>query len=366
MDWSFAKHIWSPCCKFKLGNQKEIVTVHSAPIADLSPALADVLNNKPGYIDWPEVTKETFTRLCEFAYLNDYTPPASREIESRRSEAVHESEAEAKNDVPAPEPEPEPELEPELKSKSEPDPEPEDAPEIWPEPETLESDRWGTPSMSFSSYKKNKKNRKKKGTLDPMQDIVPDPPKPTATWWQQISPHQKENVRDDYTNGVWPSEPDNHEPVLPVTERTIRYSELRNMFSQLTYTPKRQIHQFQPKPNAKPTEDFTPVFLGHAELYILAHGYDIKDLRELILLKLQQTLQDFIVYETSVASILDFVRFAYKRKSKTGEMKGLRRLVTVYVVSILGQIGDREEFQSLLAEGGDFVVDFWRTIWTGF
>ena len=43
-------------------------------------------------------------------------------------------------------------------------------------------------------------------------------------------------------------------------------------------------------------------------------------------------------------------------------MDTLRSLAARYTVFALGQIGENEEFQEFLDEGGDF-VDFWRIVW---
>jgi hypothetical protein len=42
----------------------------------------------------------------------------------------------------------------------------------------------------------------------------------------------------------------------------------------------------------------------------------------------------------------------------------LRNLVTRYVVSILGQIGEHDSFHDLLQEGDAYVTDFWSILWS--
>lgn len=45
------------------------------------------------------------------------------------------------------------------------------------------------------------------------------------------------------------------------------------------------------------------------------------------------------------------------------KIDGTRNLITYYVFSVLGQIGENECFREILAEGGPFVSDFWHIIW---
>ena len=42
-------------------------------------------------------------------------------------------------------------------------------------------------------------------------------------------------------------------------------------------------------------DDYTPNLLGHARLYVLADKYDIESLKALVLHKLHDTLQIFVV-----------------------------------------------------------------------
>jgi hypothetical protein len=48
--------------------------------------------------------------------------------------------------------------------------------------------------------------------------------------------------------------------------------------------------------NSSPTEDYTTVFLGHAQLYVFAEKWSIEDLKTLALFKLHKTLILFTLY----------------------------------------------------------------------
>ncbi|PLB40303.1 uncharacterized protein BDW47DRAFT_123801 [Aspergillus candidus] len=74
-----------------------------------------------------------------------------------------------------------------------------------------------------------------------------------------------------------------------------------------------------------------------------------------------QTLDIFTLYRQSVPAVLELVRFVYAETGRFAFATGrLRTLITSYMVSALGQLGDDTTFEALLEDGGDFVSDFWR------
>ncbi|KGO37452.1 hypothetical protein PEX1_012130 [Penicillium expansum] len=166
-----------------------------------------------------------------------------------------------------------------------------------------------------------------------------------------------------------PSDPfSNDDPEMPYKERSVWTKQLHNAFegSLVVSSQSEDLGDtFTPPKNTGSWEDFTPVFLEQARLYVLADKYGIEPLSQLVLSKLYQTLKSFKLYDTGVSGIVELVRFVYLNTppSYDSKLDALRNLVTCYVVSILGQIGENESFQELLEEGGSFVSDFWRIIW---
>lgn len=76
----------SPLFTFAVGADKKEVTVLSSALAGLSGSLSaliniDTLEAKPRHVDWSEVEMAIFARLCEFAYLCNYTPPSFRLVD---------------------------------------------------------------------------------------------------------------------------------------------------------------------------------------------------------------------------------------------------------------------------------------------
>ncbi|KAK2747500.1 hypothetical protein FQN57_001992 [Myotisia sp. PD_48] len=157
----------------------------------------------------------------------------------------------------------------------------------------------------------------------------------------------------------------------PVTQlqtslKTALANHLRESFRNL---PIEQISQtwrerFIPEGNHSAIEDFTPIFMDHIRLWVLADQYQITSLCSLVIEKLHHTLREFVLYQTNVGTVIEFIRYTYSstRPLEDGT-NSLRDLVVQYAASIVSEIGDMKEFKELLAEGGDFVTDFWDTIW---
>ncbi|KAK9849824.1 hypothetical protein MYU51_012939 [Penicillium brevicompactum] len=264
--------------------------------------------------DWSDVDVDSFTRLCEFAYHRDYTPPSCRLIDGcppimEMSKPIMET--------------PKPMVNHKKKKKGyrygessfseswdEPAPEPAAEPEPLPEP---------FPKVDFFA----------KDT--PRPSSIELPYKERGVWTRQLCDTFQESL------------------VIPASHKSDNSTQ-----------------KFAPPENTGPWEDFSPVFVEQVRLYVLADKYGIEDLRHIVLSKLYQTLRSFKLYDAGVAGITEFVRFVY---SNTPPDYGnicdpLRNLAARYVVSVLGQIGEHKAFKELLEEGGAFVADFWGIIWS--
>lgn len=280
---------------FTVGANKKEVTVHSSALAGLSPSLNALINGemieaKTRHVDWSEVDVDTFARLCEFAYLRNYTPPTFRLVDGRSP-------------------------------------------------------------MEATKLAKGKPKRNKRSSKAYYDEPIPvDAAEPEPEPMPEPAPEL--------------------EPEVPYTERNIWTGQLRDAFTRSLVIPSTQSdnvdYNFTPPENTGSWEDFTPVFVQQARLYVLADKYGIESLRQLILSKLYQTLKSFKLYNTGVTGIIEFVRFVYLNTPPNygNQIDAMRNLVTRYVVSVLGQIGESECFQELLEDGGPFVSDFWHTIWS--
>ncbi|KAJ9480723.1 hypothetical protein VN97_g12807 [Penicillium thymicola] len=262
-----------------------------------------MIEAKTRHVDWPHIDEDTFARLCEFAYFRNYTPPTFRLIDGK------------------------------------------------------------TPSAKVTEKGKGKTKRKKKRSSHNWNDISMEPvPEPVPEPEPEPEPAEAEPETP-------PSEDAYDDREIPYKERSVWTGQLRDAFEQSLVVPNPQTtdlnYSFTPPENTGSWEDFTPVFLKQARLYVLADTYCIDSLCQLVLSKLHHTLKSFKLYDTGLNGIIELVRFVYRNAPPNyGEkIDGMRNLVTRYVVSVLGQVGENECFRELLAEGGPFVSDFWNTIW---
>ncbi|EGE02933.1 hypothetical protein TEQG_01971 [Trichophyton equinum CBS 127.97] len=124
--------------------------------------------------------------------------------------------------------------------------------------------------------------------------------------------------------------------------------------------------QFEPFSNVADDQDFTPVFLGHARLYVIADKYCIEALKELVLFKLHTTLKGFTLFPKRIGDLVKLIQFVYTEDNTRGGSKQidpLRKLVTRYMTTVLKDIAVNPAFLGLLLEGGEFVSDFWTVVW---
>ncbi|PYI20338.1 hypothetical protein BO99DRAFT_421706 [Aspergillus violaceofuscus CBS 115571] len=291
MDTEFGEITSSPLFTFIVGKAKKEITVHSEALASLSPTLDKLINGemieaKTRRVDWSEVTEEaTFLRLCEYAYVRNYTPPscAEREIVPSRMSVSRLPEQPA---------EPEPLAE---------SPDPGDAGVVDP----VVAVKAAEPSDSFNKYVLPRSRKKRFLNM-----------RHRVGFEKLVEEHWHDEVG-----------------------REAKYA---------------------PQGNSHPREDFTTVFLGHAELYILADRYGIFLLKELVRHKLATTLTKFTLCQHNVIDLVELIRVLYQ---STLPSDAMRNVLTSYVVSAVDQLGASTDFQKLSAEGGDFVLDFWQTFW---
>ena len=205
-----------------------------------------------------------FIRLCEYAYNRDYTPPSPLRIDDTNAN-------------------------------------PEDGPRF--------------------SKKKNKKKNSRFRMASSWEDsvnseagpdlkVVPEPEyeAPTEKWPEPVP--EPEQPEPEPRTEEWPEPVPEHESIaeegcfddheLPYREKSIWSRHLRDKFSGIKFDlsahEKASANTYIPRGNKGSSEDFTPVFLGSAQLYVLADKYGIDSLSQLVLHKLEQTLKQFKLY----------------------------------------------------------------------
>jgi hypothetical protein len=150
----------------------------------------------------------------------------------------------------------------------------------------------------------------------------------------------------------------------PSKRATVRKSFEERAYS-VVQSRELMVDSCKPIANSDPNQNFLPVFLGHAKLYVLAEKYGVGPLKALALQKLHQTLLTFTLYGKIIPDIIELIRFAYSDENtmdREDDPDELRGLVLHYVVSEIDTIAEKSEFYGLIEEGGAFVRDFWRMV----
>jgi hypothetical protein len=107
--------------------------------------------------------------------------------------------------------------------------------------------------------------------------------------------------------------------------------------------------------NSNPTEDYTTVFLGHAQLYVFAEKWGIKSLKTLALCKLHKTLTTFTLYAARRPDVVELLRYTFSNNHTpdlVDAVDDLRSLVMLYTACEVENLIHCPEFLSLIGEGG--------------
>ena len=96
---------------------------------------------------------------------------------------------------------------------------------------------------------------------------------------------------------------------------------------------------WEPYLNADPCEDYAPVFVCHARLYVFSNRYEFDALRDLCLQKLRLTLSTYVLHQRRRPDVTQLVRYSLHHTSdfEQGPDK-LRSLVSNYVVCHIEQM----------------------------
>ncbi|EXJ94856.1 hypothetical protein A1O1_03254 [Capronia coronata CBS 617.96] len=115
----------------------------------------------------------------------------------------------------------------------------------------------------------------------------------------------------------------------------------------------REPRAWEPRANQRPDEDYGPVLLSHAYLYVFSDRYSIKPLQELVLQKLRLTLCKFTLFPERAGDVVELLKYTYANTMDHDEgIDKLRNLVTEYVVCQIHAIATNPDFLEYLKEEG--------------
>ena len=123
-------------------------------------------------------------------------------------------------------------------------------------------------------------------------------------------------------------------------------------------------HTCEPVEHFEPDRSYANVFLAHASLYVLGDFWLIDSLKALALYKLHKTLCIFQLDGKNIEDIVDLARYAYTDEGKGLEegIGRLRAMVCQYMALNAAVLSPYAGFTDLLAEGGQFVKDFFKFV----
>ena len=259
---------------------------------------------KLGHVHWEDVDEDTFCRFCEFAYFKDYTPPSAL---------------------------------------------------VTPRNSLLADDQ--VDNTLFVPLKRSKQKLLGRLALDlglsAMDDAQGEIEAPAPALEEGTPKVLSLSLADLKTNP------------RPAARQDSRDCDLSGDDYPAPACKSKHKSRFKPKANKDVYENFSPVFLGHARLYILADKYVVHSLKQLVLHKLYKTLEHFTIFEDRVTDITELITFVYEKTPDWGnEMDSLRRLVIRYVAAMHTGISGTDSFRTLLGKGGNLVVDLWDVLFT--
>jgi hypothetical protein len=116
---------------------------------------------------------------------------------------------------------------------------------------------------------------------------------------------------------------------------------------------------WEPRLNSDVSESFEPVFLSHANLYVLADKYAVEDLRQLTLGRLHKTLLNFFIHPERVSDLVVLTDALFEN---TAEGDVARAMLVGYWVCILEHVSAIDEFKDLTRKHGDFAAMLFEKI----
>ncbi|KAH6959643.1 hypothetical protein BKA56DRAFT_600729 [Ilyonectria sp. MPI-CAGE-AT-0026] len=102
-------------------------------------------------------------------------------------------------------------------------------------------------------------------------------------------------------------------------------------------------------------EDYTDVFISHAQMYVFADYHGIVVLQNLALRKLRQALMQYTLDEKGSRDIIQLVNYCFSNTAdKEGQCDPLRTLVCTYTACKVEDLWKNDEFQELMDTLNEF------------
>jgi hypothetical protein len=115
---------------------------------------------------------------------------------------------------------------------------------------------------------------------------------------------------------------------------------------------------YQPQHNRGAGDEYTPIFLCHAGMYVFADKYGIGCLQELAINRLRRTLSVFRLYPERAVDIVQLVRYGYSHTlDHEPRQDALRGLISEFASCHIGMLSQDGCFKDTLKAEGSFAWD---------
>ncbi|KAK0949908.1 hypothetical protein LTR91_026071 [Friedmanniomyces endolithicus] len=303
MSTSYHQFLQSPPFRFLIGKDREefflhphLVASHSRPLGALVNGSMHEAKERCALLD--DTTPATFVRFGQYIYTGDYL--AAEQVVILDSASI-ERDQDNRND--------EPHEDPQITRLSDPTPR-QPTPstdEVAYQPaaivDSLEEHPWDAFTRTSSEPKKEKK-RGKLIEFNTGEAAVAETAE-SSTQRCDVAVHS-----------------------LPLKKHELAWQSFVNT----RYGSEDRIHTTTGRANTESCEEYTDVFLSHAQLYAFADRYDVEGLRELALYKLHQTLVNFTLFNERIRDVSELLCYSYDTTpERPGSLGRLRDLVIRYV-----------------------------------
>ena len=144
------------------------------------------------------------------------------------------------------------------------------------------------------------------------------------------------------------------------SKKKSQQSSYHSRFHDLVYPLPTDSPRSSEVPNSRDSfamEDFTPVFLGHARLYVFADYWGVEPLKAITLNKLHKVLCNYTRHEARYGDVVELARYTYDNTPSRRRRDPLRELVVQYLVFEAKEIASSEQCLELVEKGGGFAKD---------
>ncbi|KAJ4340390.1 hypothetical protein N0V95_007530 [Ascochyta clinopodiicola] len=305
---TFEEFIQSDLFTFYIGEHEKPFVVHSKAVAATSRYFDRLVNgglseSQSRSAKFDDVDPETFTRFMEYAYRGDYTtPPCTGDVDLAKENGT----------------------------------------------KSPKSNSTATRKNEYSSSDGNTLNAERPtvAVLDDFDDIG------SGGWSNSNSAPSAYSAYSDFDFSKKTTKP----------KKEQRSSRVK--FNKREYThPRNDLFSIQPNTSAE--QDFTPVFLAHAQLYTLADMRMVYPLKDLVLHRLHKTLVGFQLYPERLGDVVELAKYAYEHgedRAVDGRIDAMRDMIVNYIACEMKVLGKHPEFRNLMDGGGEFAGDFWDIV----